>query len=125
LSTALGAFFSSHYRFIPILIFAFIAAHAVGQGVTIWVYIAEIFPNRYRAKGQALGSFTHWIFAALLTSFFPVAVAAFAPATVFAFFAFMMLLQLIWVQTLVVETKGVSLEQISERLSVPKALMDT
>jgi sugar porter (SP) family MFS transporter len=125
LSAISYAFLSSHYSLIPILIFAFIAAHAIGQGVTIWVYIAEIFPNRYRAKGQALGSFTHWIFAALLTSFFPLAVAAFAPAAVFAFFAFMMLLQLIWVQTLVVETKGVSLEQISERLSVPKELMNT
>jgi MFS family permease len=125
LSAISYAFFSSHYSYIPSLIFAFIAAHAVGQGVTIWVYIAEIFPNRYRAKGQALGSFTHWIFAALLTSFFPLAVAAFAPAAVFAFFAFMMVLQLIWVQTLVVETKGVSLEQISERLSVPKSLMNT
>jgi sugar porter (SP) family MFS transporter len=125
LSAISYAFFSSHYSYIPSLIFAFIAAHAVGQGVTIWVYIAEIFPNRYRAKGQALGSFTHWICAALLTSFFPLAVAAFAPAAVFAFFAFMMVLQLIWVQTLVVETKGVSLEQISERLSVPKSLMNT
>jgi sugar porter (SP) family MFS transporter len=125
LSAISYAFFSSHYSYIPVLIFAFIAAHAVGQGVTIWVYIAEIFPNRYRAKGQALGSFTHWIFAALLTSFFPLAVAAFAPAAVFAFFAFMMVLQLIWVQTLVVETKGVSLEQISERLSLPKSLMNT
>ena len=68
------------------------------------------------------GHFRWWMFAALLTSFFPLAVAAFAPAAVFAFFALMMLLQLIWVQTLVVETKGVSLEQISERLSVPKDL---
>jgi sugar porter (SP) family MFS transporter len=125
LSAIAYAFFTAHYSFIPVLIFAFIAAHAMGQGVTIWVYIAEIFPNRYRAKGQALGSFTHWIFAALLTSFFPLAVAAFAPAAVFAFFAFMMLLQLIWVQTLVVETKGVSLEQISERLGMPRELMST
>jgi MFS transporter, SP family, arabinose:H+ symporter len=125
LSAIAYAFLTSHYSFIPILIFAFIAAHAMGQGVTIWVYIAEIFPNRYRAKGQALGSFTHWIFAALLTSFFPYAVVAFAPAAVFAFFAFMMVLQLIWVQTLVVETKGVSLEQISERLGMPRELMNT
>jgi len=125
LSAICYAFISSHYSLIPILIFAFIAAHALGQGVTIWVYIAEIFPNRYRAKGQALGSFTHWTFAALLTSVFPFAVAAFAPAAVFAFFAFMMVLQLIWVQTLVVETKGVSLEQISARLSVPKELLNT
>jgi MFS transporter, SP family, arabinose:H+ symporter len=98
---------------------------AIGQGVTIWVYIAEIFPNQYRARGQALGSFTHWMFAALLTSVFPLAVTAFAPATVFAFFAFMMLLQLIWVQTLMVETKGVPLEQIAERLGVPRHLLST
>jgi SP family arabinose:H+ symporter-like MFS transporter len=125
LSAISYAFLTAHYSFVPILIFAFIAAHAMGQGVTIWVYIAEVFPNRYRAKGQALGSFTHWLFAALLTSFFPLAVAAFAPAAVFAFFAFMMVLQLIWVQTLVVETKGVPLEQISERLSVPQEFMNT
>jgi SP family arabinose:H+ symporter-like MFS transporter len=116
------AFYSAHYTFIPVMIFAFIGAHAMGQGVTIWVYIAEIFPNRYRAKGQALGSFTHWIFAAALTSFFPAAVAAFSPAAVFAFFTAMMLLHLIWVLTLVVETKGVSLEQISERLGMPRDL---
>lgn len=120
LSAIAYAFHSVHYTYIPVLIFAFIGAHAMGQGVTIWVYIAEIFPNRYRAKGQALGSFTHWFFAAFLTSFFPVAVAASSPATVFAFFSFMMLLHLIWVLTLVVETKGVSLEQISERLGMPK-----
>lgn len=118
LSAIACSFYSLNYGFIPVLIFAFIAAHALGQGVTIWVYIAEIFPNRYRAKGQALGSFTHWIFAALLTSFFPLAVATFAPAAVFAFFAFMMLLQLIWVQTLVVETKGVPLERIAARLGL-------
>jgi sugar porter (SP) family MFS transporter len=113
LSAIAYCFHASQLGFVPVLIFAFIAAHAVGQGVTIWVYIAEIFPIQYRARGQALGSFTHWIFAALLTSFFPLAVAGFAPATVFAFFAFMMLLQLIWVQTLVIETKGVPLEQIA------------
>lgn len=124
LSAIVYAFSSAHYSLIPVLIFAFIAAHAMGQGVTIWVYIAEIFPNRYRAQGQALGGFTHWIFAALLTSFFPLAVAAFAPAAVFSVFAFMMVLHLIWVQTLVVETKGVPLEQISARLGMPRELMN-
>ncbi len=99
-------------------IFAFIAAHAVGQGVTIWVYIAEIFPNRDRAEGQALGSFTHWMFAALLTTLFPKVVDAFSPGYVFAFFAAMMVLQLIWVKTQVIETKGVPLEKIAERLGV-------
>ncbi len=110
------AFFSAHYGIVPLCIFAFIAAHAIGQGAVIWVFIAEIFPNRQRAEGQALGSFTHWIFAALLTSFFPTMVAAFAPGYVFAFFAAMMVLQLVWVKTLMIETKGVSLEVIQERL---------
>jgi len=65
------AFFTAHYGIVPACIFGFIAAHAVGQGAVIWVFISEIFPNRHRAGGQALGSFTHWIFAALLTSFLP------------------------------------------------------
>ena len=60
------AFFTEHFAIVPACIFAFIAAHAIGQGVVIWVFISEIFPNRHRAEGQTLGSFTHWIFAALL-----------------------------------------------------------
>jgi len=99
-------------------IFAFIASHAVGQGAVIWVFIAEIFPNRHRAEGQALGSFTHWIFAALLTTFFPKMVTVFAPGYVFLFFCGMMVLQLIWVKTLVPETKGVPLEQMQKRLGL-------
>ena len=101
-----------------ICIFAFIAAHAVGQGAVIWVLISEIFPNRHRAAGQALGSFTHWIFAALLTTFFPMMIAAFAPGTVFLFFCFMMVLQLVWVQFFVPETKGASLEQLQRKLGI-------
>jgi len=101
---------------VPACIFAFIAAHAVGQGAVIWVYIAEIFPDRQRAEGQALGSFTHWIFAALLTTVFPQLVGAFAPGYVFLFFALMMTLQLLWVATLVVETRGATLETIQARL---------
>src|SRR6266446_3143116 len=77
------AFFTQHFAIVPACIFAFIAAHAVGQGAVIWVFISEIFPNRHRAEGQALGSFTHWIFAALLTTFFPGMVAAFAPGSIF------------------------------------------
>ena len=83
----------------------------------IWVFISEIFPNRHRAEGQTLGSFTHWIFAALLTTFFPKMVSAFPPGYVFSFFAFMMVLQLIWVKTMVPETKGVPLEEIEHRLT--------
>ena len=102
----------------PICIFAFIAAHAVGQGAVIWVLISEIFPNRYRAGGQALGSFTHWIFAALLTTFFPKMVDSFAPGYVFLFFCGMMVLQLIWVKTMVPETNGVPLEEMQKKLGI-------
>ena len=112
------AFFTGHTNLVPGCIFVFIAAHAVGQGAVIWVYIAEIFPSRQRAEGQSLGSSTHWVFAALLTSFFPRMVGSFAPGYVFLFFALMMVLQLIWVKTMVIETKGVPLEQIQARLRI-------
>ena len=112
------AFFSGHLTIVPVCIFAFIAAHAIGQGAVIWVFISEIFPNRHRAEGQALGSFTHWIFAALLTTFFPRMVSSFPPGYVFSFFAGMMVLQLIWVKTLVPETKNVPLEQIQKQLGI-------
>ena len=112
------AFFTQHYGIVPICIFAFIAAHAIGQGTVIWVLISEIFPNRHRAEGQALGSFTHWIFAALLTTFFPKMVTAFTPGYVFLFFCAMMVLQLIWVMTMVPETKGRSLEEIQQDLGM-------
>jgi len=112
------AFFTQHYSIVPACIFAFIAAHAIGQGAVIWVFIAEIFPNRHRAEGQSLGSFTHWIFAALLTTFFPKMVSAFPPGYVFSFFACMMVLQLLWVATMVPETKGVPLEQIQKQLGM-------
>ena len=111
------AFFTSHFALVPPCLFAFIAAHSIGQGTVIWVLISEIFPNRHRATGQALGSFTHWIFAALLTTFFPSMVSAFAPGYVFMFFCGMMVLQLIWVKLMVPETKGASLEVIEHQLT--------
>ena len=118
LGLAAWAFFTGHFSIVPACIFAFIAAHAVGQGAVIWVFISEIFPNRHRAEGQTLGSSTHWIFAALLTTFFPRMVASFPPGYVFSFFAGMMVLQLIWVKTMVPETKGVPLEQIQKQLGI-------
>ncbi len=118
LGMAAWAFFTQHYAIVPACIFAFIAAHAVGQGAVIWVFISEIFPNRQRAEGQTLGSFTHWIFAALLTTFFPRMVSSFPPGYVFSFFAGMMVLQLIWVKTMVPETKGVPLEQIQRQMGI-------
>ena len=121
LSAVAWAFFTSHLSIVPVCIFSFIAAHAIGQGAVIWVLISEIFPNRHRAEGQTLGSFTHWIFAALLTTFFPKMVTVFPPGYVFAFFASMMVLQLIWVKTMVPETKGVPLEEIQKQLGIARA----
>ena len=118
LSLVAWAFFTQHYAIVPICIFAFIASHAIGQGTVIWVLISEIFPNRHRAEGQTLGCFTHWIFAALLTTFFPKMVSTFPPGYVFSFFAGMMVLQLVWVKMWVPETKGVPLEQIQHQLGI-------
>lgn len=113
-----SAFFTETFSIVPACIFAFIASHAVGQGAVIWVFISEIFPNEHRAIGQSLGCATHWVFAALLTMFFPMLVTVFPPGYVFSFFCFMMVLQLIWVAMSVPETKGVSLEQIQERMGI-------
>jgi MFS family permease len=112
------AFFSHHFAIVPACIFAFIAAHAIGQGTVIWVLISEVFPNRHRAEGQTLGSSTHWTCAALLTTFFPTMVSRFQPGYVFVFFCGMMVLELIWVITMVPETKGVPLEQMQEKLGI-------
>ncbi len=100
-----------------ICILGFIAAHAIGQGTVIWVLISEIFPARARAFGQSLGSATHWVFAALLTMFFPIAVGAFSPTVLFAFFCFMMVLHLLWVHFMVPETKGIALEDMEDTIA--------
>ena len=118
LSLVTFGFFKEHYSIIPTCIFAFIAAHAIGQGAVIWVFISEIFPNRHRAEGQSLGSFTHWAFAALLTTFFPKMVSALPPGYVFSFFMGMMCLQLMWVKMMVPETKNVPLEELQKELAV-------
>jgi sugar porter (SP) family MFS transporter len=119
------AFFTQHYAIVPTCIFAFIAAHAVGQGAVIWVLISEIFPNRHRAEGQALGSATHWVFAALLTTVFPIMVKVVGAneqprraGYIFLFFCFMMVLQLAWVELYVPETKGISLEDMQHKLGI-------
>jgi MFS family permease len=100
-----------------ICILGFIAAHAIGQGAVIWVFISEIFPAVARGFGQSLGSATHWVFAAILTFAFPLAMEAFTATKIFGFFAFMMILQLIWVKLMVPETKGVSLEDMQNNLT--------
>lgn len=103
---------------VPIFLFLFIASHAIGQGAVIWVFISEIFPNRLRASGQAFGSSTHWVLAAIIPSSIPFLFSSIGPGYVFAFFAFMMALQLIFVIFMMPETKGKSLEELSEDLSI-------
>lgn len=98
-------------------ILTFIASHAVGQGAVIWVFISEIFPNSVRAAGQAWGTGTHWVFAALITMLGEVVIDAFPGWTIFAFFAAFMLLQLLFTHFMMPETKGVSLEELQDRLS--------
>ncbi|MDO5554324.1 MAG: sugar porter family MFS transporter [Planctomycetia bacterium] len=99
-------------------LFFFVIAHAFGQGTVIWVYISEIFPNRVRAKGQVLGSFTHWFMAALVAQSFPVLVAWVGPAFPFAFYTVMMILQLLWVRFFMIETRNVPLEEIQKKLNI-------
>jgi sugar porter (SP) family MFS transporter len=112
------AFYTENFGIVPACIFAFIAAHAIGQGAVIWVLISEIFPNRNRAAGAVLGSFTHWFFAALLTLVFPKMAEALPPGAIFGFFCFMMFLQLLWVKFMVPETKGVPLEEMQKNLGI-------
>ncbi len=115
LSLIAYAFFTDQFTGMTIFVFLFIASHAVGQGAVIWVFISEIFPNEVRANGQAFGSFTHWIFAALIANIFPI-VAGFGGGPIFLFFAVMMVLQLLYVRFMMPETKGVSLEDMETRV---------
>jgi sugar porter (SP) family MFS transporter len=98
-------------------IMVFIASHAFGQGTVIWVFISEVFPNRVRARGQALGSFTHWFMAALISWTFPV-IADISGGHAFAFYSLCMVGQLLWVIFVMPETKGLSLESIQKRLGI-------
>ncbi len=98
-------------------VFLFIASHAVGQGAVIWVFIAEVFPNNVRTRGQSLGCGTHWVAAAIITLVMPYFLGRFEAYSIFAFFAFMMVLQLLFVIFIMPETKGKSLESLAEGLS--------
>lgn len=104
-------------RIVLVSLLVFIASHAFGQGAVIWVFISEIFPNRVRARGQALGSFTHWFMAAIISWTFPL-IAEVSGAFTFAFYAAMMVLQLVWVLRVMPETKGVPLEEIQKKLGI-------
>jgi MFS transporter, SP family, arabinose:H+ symporter len=102
---------------VPVFFFLFIASHAIGQGAVIWVFIAEIFPTHLRASGQAFGSSVHWVLAALIPSLIPSLFTDFGAGAVFAFFALMMVGQLIWVKLKMPETKGETLEAVSAKLT--------
>jgi sugar porter (SP) family MFS transporter len=93
------------------LILVFIAALAAGLGSVLWPYIAEIFPNEHRARGQALGSTAHWVSSALVSGLFPV-MAAFSMTFTFLFYAAFMAAAVIWSRTMMVETKGTRLEEV-------------
>lgn len=101
---------------VPIFLFVFIASHAIGQGAVIWVFISEIFPNHLRAAGQSFGSSVHWVLAAIIPSMIPILFSNYGVGNVFAFFALMMVFQLIFVLLMMPETKGISLEEMNKKL---------
>lgn len=101
---------------VTILLLVYIAFFAFSQGAVIWVFISEIFPNQVRAKGQTLGSLTHWVMAAVIAFVFPMLAENVGGGHTFLFFCIMMLLQLVFVWKIMPETKGKSLEQLEHSL---------
>jgi MFS family permease len=118
LSLIAFSFSGDSHSSITWFVFLFIAAHAVGQGAVIWVFISEVFPNSVRAAGMSLGSLTHWFFAALISQTFTFFAESpsIGPAIIFAFFAVMMVFQLLFVWKLMPETKGIALEDMNTRI---------
>lgn len=110
-------FFGWEGSAMPIFLFMFIAAHAIGQGTVIWVFISEIFPNHLRGSGQSFGSSVHWVLAAIVPSLVPILFSTIGAGMVFLFFAIMMGFQLLFVIFMMPETKGVSLEDLSKKLT--------
>jgi SP family arabinose:H+ symporter-like MFS transporter len=108
---------AQHEDWLVWLLVGYIAFFAFSQGAVIWVYIGEVFPNRVRAKGQSLGSTTHWVMNAAISGVFPV-LAARSGAVPFMFFSAMMVLQFFVVMSLYPETKGVSLEELQKKLGI-------
>jgi MFS family permease len=111
-------FFTNHYQnYLVWLLVGYIAFFAISQGAVIWVYIGEVFPNRVRAKGQSLGSSSHWVMNAIISFVFPV-IAKSSGAYPFVFFSAMMVVQFFVVLFFYPETKGVTLEQLQHRLGI-------
>lgn len=113
-----GVFFTSRHQSLLVwLLIGFIAFFAFSQGAVIWVYLSEVFPNRVRAKGQSLGSFSHWFMNALISGIFPM-LAAKSGGYPFLFFSVMMVAQFLVVLFVYPETKGISLEEMQKKLQI-------
>ena len=110
------SFNGTDHSMIVYYVFLFIASHAVGQGAVIWVFLSELFPNSVRASGTSFGCLTHWVFAALVAQVFPYFAANVSGTYIFGFFAFMMVLQLLYVWKLMPETKGMALEDMGNNI---------
>jgi SP family arabinose:H+ symporter-like MFS transporter len=108
---------AKHEDWLVWLLVGYIAFFAFSQGAVIWVYLSEVFPNRVRAKGQSLGSATHWVMNAIISGVFPV-LAARSGAIPFMFFSAMMVVQFFVVLSLYPETKGASLEELQKKLGI-------
>lgn len=111
-----NAFYGNSFAGVQWFVFLFIAAHAIGQGAVIWVYISEIFPNQSRGQGQSFGTAVHWVGASIITLIMPYVLNKFQGGPIFLFFGIMMVLQLIWAVFYMYETKNKSLEQIEKEL---------
>jgi SP family arabinose:H+ symporter-like MFS transporter len=109
-----------HEELLVWLLVGYIAFFAFSQGAVIWVYLAEVFPNAVRAKGQSLGSFSHWFMNALISGIFPT-LAASSGGYPFVFFALMMVLQFFVVLFVYPETKGLTLEEMQKKLGIESA----
>ena len=111
-----SAFYNNAFNGVEWFVFLFIAAHAIGQGAVIWVYISEIFPNQSRGQGQSFGTAVHWVGASIITLIMPYVLNRFQGGPIFLFFGIMMILQLIWAVFFMYETRHKSLEQIEKEL---------
>jgi sugar porter (SP) family MFS transporter len=114
LSLIAWSFYQGSGQYITYYVFLFIAAHAVGQGAVIWVFLSEIFPNSVRAAGTSFGCLTHWAWAAVVAQTFPFFAGTVSAWYIFGFFALMMVFQLIFVWRMMPETKGVALEDMDK-----------
>jgi len=115
------SFFLPMGRIIDSDLSLFIAAHAIGQGAVIWVYISEIFPNHLRNSRQAFGLSVHWVLVAIIPSFMPLLFSSIGAGLVFSIFALFMVLQLIFVHYVMPETRRISLEKLSKKLISQKS----